>query len=205
MMTAPPLDLGAMPARRRLITIDERVVRSSVDTVFDIVRAVESWPKHLGHYRSVELRDRRSDGGGVVTMRARRPFGPLGWPVWWVAEMQVTTTPARPTIRFRHIDGITRGMEVEWSFTPDPGALAPQRALVATFVRIVHAWDGPRWPLIGGVAATGVIGPIFIHGIASRTLAGLARVAERNAADGGTGQRGDAMAGGRGDRAEVQG
>ena len=36
-----------------------------------------------------------------------------------------------------------------------------------------------RWPLIGVFAATAVIGPVFIHGIASRTLAGLARVAER--------------------------
>jgi hypothetical protein len=32
--------------------------------------------------------------------------------------------------------------------------------------------------VIGEVAALGVIGPVFVHGIASRTLAGLARVAE---------------------------
>ena len=48
-----------------------------------------------------------------------------------------------------------------------------------THVRLLHVWDGPRWPLIGVVAATAVIGPIFIHGIASRTLAGLAAAAER--------------------------
>jgi len=34
-------------------------------------------------------------------------------------------------------------------------------------------------PVIGSVVATTIIGPIFIHGIASRTLAGLAAVAER--------------------------
>jgi hypothetical protein len=66
-------------------------------------------------------------------------------------------------------------MDVEWSFTPAEGR---------THVRVLHVWDGPRWPLIGVVAATNVIGPVFIHGIASRTLAGLARVAER--AGGGT-------------------
>jgi hypothetical protein len=33
--------------------------------------------------------------------------------------------------------------------------------------------------LIGGFAATKVIGPVFVHGIASRTLAGLAAAAER--------------------------
>jgi hypothetical protein len=48
-------------------------------------------------------------------------------------------------------------------------------------VRIVHVWNGPRWPIIGRLAAVGVIGPIFVHGIASRTLAGLATAAERAA------------------------
>jgi hypothetical protein len=81
---------------------------------------------------------------------------------------------ATPAIRFRHIGGITTGMDVEWSFTPADGG---------TLVRVVHVWDGPRWPFIGIFAATNVIGPVFIHGIASRTLAGLARVAER---EGGT-------------------
>jgi hypothetical protein len=35
-------------------------------------------------------------------------------------------------------------------------------------------------PVIGGPLATLLIGPVFIHGIASRTLAGLARAAERS-------------------------
>jgi hypothetical protein len=77
----------------------------------------------------------------------------------------------RPAVRFRHIGGITTGMDVEWQFEP--------RA-EGTWVRVVHVWDGPRWPLIGIVAATVVIGPVFIHGVASRTLAGLAAVAERS-------------------------
>jgi hypothetical protein len=46
-------------------------------------------------------------------------------------------------------------------------------------VRIVHHWRGPGWPLIGALAADLVIGPVFIHGIASRTLAGVKRRAER--------------------------
>jgi hypothetical protein len=43
---------------------------------------------------------------------------------------------------------------------------------------IVHTWDGPGWPLVGRLAAKLVIGPVFIHGIASRTLAGIKRAAE---------------------------
>jgi hypothetical protein len=101
-------------------------------------------------------------------MSASRLFGPVAWPTWWTSEMAVDD--ARPAIRFRHVRGITRGMEVEWSF-------AEQRDGV--HVRIVHSWNGPTWPLIGVTVARHVIGPVFIHGIANRTLAGLAAVAER--------------------------
>jgi hypothetical protein len=45
-------------------------------------------------------------------------------------------------------------------------------------VEIVHTWDGPAWPLVGRLAADLVIGPVFIHGIASRTLAGIKRAVE---------------------------
>jgi hypothetical protein len=45
-------------------------------------------------------------------------------------------------------------------------------------VTIVHDWTGPGWPLIGTLAASWVIGPVFIHGIASRTLAGIRRAVE---------------------------
>ena len=109
-----------------------------------------------------------ADGGGVVEMSANRPFGVANWPTWWLSEMAVDES--KPAVRFRHIGGVTREMDVEWSLTPSDGG---------THVRLVHVWDGPRWPLIGGFAATAVIGPVFIHGIASRTLAGLAKAAER--------------------------
>ena len=72
-----------------------------------------------------------------------------------------------PLMRFRHVGGITtrHGRGVGVHAQADGG----------TRVRIVHVWDGPalaahRRPF----AATAVIGPVFVHGIASRTLAGLA-------------------------------
>jgi hypothetical protein len=42
----------------------------------------------------------------------------------------------------------------------------------------VHQWSGPGWPVVGRIAAELVIGPVFVHGIASRTLAGIARHVE---------------------------
>ena len=175
-MDPAPFDLGPMPEGRRLRTVDEAIVRAPPGRIAALARDVERWPTHLAHYRYVRFRERRGDGGGVVEMSANRPFGPLNWPTWWLSQMSIPAAlgDGEPAIRFRHIGGITTGMDVEWSFerTPD-GA--------GTRVRIVHVWDGPRWPVVGPAAATWVIGPVFVHGIASRTLAGLAAVAERGA------------------------
>lgn len=189
-MTATPdatAPLGPMPADRLLTTVDELVVRAPAETIFELARDVERWPDHLPHYRYVRFRERADDGGGIVEMSANRPFGPLNWPTWWLSVMRVrggvastrdesgsgvAGSAAAPAVRFRHIGGITTRMDVEWTFTP---------VSAGTLVRIVHVWDGPRWPLIGKFAATVVIGPVFVHGIASRTLAGLGREAERRA------------------------
>jgi ribosome-associated toxin RatA of RatAB toxin-antitoxin module len=156
-----------------MMTVDETVVRAPLRTLFPIVRDVEQWPAHLAHYRWVRFRQRTTDGGGIVEMAAIRPFGPFGWPTWWLSQMQVVDASSRaPAIRFRHIGGVTTGMDVEWRLTARADG---------TRVTLVHAWDGPDWPLIGVFAARAIIGPVFVHGIASRTLAGLARIAEREA------------------------
>lgn len=168
-----PISLGAVPAGRVMETTDERIVRAPAREVFEVVRRVEEWPAHLTHYRFVRMRERASDGGGVVEMSANRPFGVFDWPTWWLSTMAVDHE--RPAVRFRHIGGITTGMDVEWSFADHADG---------THVRLIHVWDGPRWPLIHGVAARMVIGPVFIHGIASRTLEGLARVAEERVSAG---------------------
>ena len=171
----PAFSLGRMPSGRAMETLDERRVRAGADAVFGIVRDVERWPALLPHYRHVRFRARGDDGGGLVEMSANRPFGPLNWPTWWLSEMEVDAS--RPAVRFRHVAGITRDMDVEWAFEPAGGD---------THVRLLHVWDGPRWPVIGAVAATAVIGPVFIHGIASRTLEGLARHAESRAGNNGS-------------------
>lgn len=167
-----PFTLGPMPAAAIMRTVDQRVVRAPAVAIFALARDVERWPVLLPHYRAVRFVERTSDGGGVVTMEADRPFGPFGWPTSWTSEMQVHDAPGEaPWIRFRHVRGVTRRMEVLWAFREDRGA-------ATTTVTILHLWNGPDWPLIGAWAARDVIGPVFVHGIASRTLAGLARVAE---------------------------
>jgi ribosome-associated toxin RatA of RatAB toxin-antitoxin module len=153
-----------------VITVDRRMVAAPPARVFGAAKQVERWPEWLPHYRWVRFLERVGEGG-VVEMAAWRPFGPLRYPTWWVSEMWVEVEP--PRIRFRHVRGITRGMDVAWDFEP-----AAEGALVT----ITHRWRGPAWPLVGAAAANLVIGPVFIHGIASRTLAGIARQAEGGSA-----------------------
>ncbi len=167
-----PLDLGPMPTGRRMTTLDELLVHAPLDRVFALAADVERWPSLLAHYRYVRYVDRRADGGGIVDMSAYRPFGLVQWPTWWRSLMRVHRPGGTnaPSVRFTHVGGVTTGMEVEWTF---------QETSRGTLVRILHVWDGPRVPVLGELAASLVIGPVFVHGIASRTLAGLGAAAER--------------------------
>ena len=167
-----PIHLGPMPRDRRMITVDERTIRAPLDAIFSLASDVERWPALLPHYRFVRFRGRTKDRGGLVDMSAARPFGPMPWPTRWTSLMSVhgAANGDGPTIRFRHVGGVTTGMDVVWTFDSSGDE---------TRVRIIHVWNGPRWPLIGAIAARAVIGPVFVHGIASRTLAGLATEAER--------------------------
>jgi ribosome-associated toxin RatA of RatAB toxin-antitoxin module len=147
-------------------TVDRIWIAAPIDRVLGVAVDVERWPEFLPHYRWVRVLH-RTGTGGTVEMAAWRPFGVFRYPTWWVSEMEVL--PRRPAVRYRHVDGITRGMDVEWRLEQRDGLVE---------VTIVHEWAGPHWPLVGRLAADWVIGPIFIHGIGSRTLAGVKRKAE---------------------------
>ena len=119
----------------------------------------------MPHYRYVRVL--ALDGATrTVEMAARHGFVPLRWTAEQVND------PLRPHIAFRHVKGPTRGMDVEWIFTPLDDA--------HTRVRIVH-----RLAFIFPVAADFfgkyVVSDIFIHGVASKTLAHMKRLAESGA------------------------
>lgn len=155
-------------------TVDRITIHAPLANVVRLATDVERWPEILPHYRWVRMLERRADGGRVE-MAAWRPFGPaLRYPTWWVSEMRVGSENGSPVIRYRHVDGITRGMDVRWGLKALNGN--------GVAVEIVHEWNGPTWPIIGGLAARMVIGPVFVHGIASRTLAGICRHAEAQCA-----------------------
>ena len=147
-------------------TVDEQWFAAPPARVFALAADVERWPERLAHYRYVRFESRAGDRG-VVAMSAYRPFGPLGWPTWWTSDMAIDRD--RHEVRYRHIRGVTTGMDVVWRLVPARGG---------TLVTLVHEWDGPPWGPLRRPAAEWVIGPVFVHGIASRTLAGLARHCE---------------------------
>ncbi len=152
-------------------TVDEDVARAPADLCFEIAGDVERWPDILPHYRWVRFHRKDAFASGLVEMAAWRPFPLVRYPTWWVSEME-NDSGARE-IRYRHVDGITAGMDVRWQVREaDP---------TRTHLRIVHEWDGPSWPVIRSIAANAVIGPVFVSHIAGRTLAGIVREAERRA------------------------
>lgn len=168
-------------------TQNEIVVDAPTGRTFRAAADVERWPEILPHYRWVTFHRKDGFGRGRVEMAAHRYFGPVPYPTWWVSEMEAD--PESGAVRYRHVDGITAGMDVEWRLTAvgsggEPGGGGPTRVVV------VHEWDGPGWPLIGGFAAERVIGPHFIRVVADRTLAGI-----RDFVEGEGGARSDGTAG----------
>jgi uncharacterized membrane protein len=149
-------------------TVDRIRVHAPFARVFALASSVARWPTILPHYRWVRFLD-----DGLVEMAAWRPFGALKYPTWWVSEMTVDRPAGE--IRYHHVRGITRGMDVVWRLVEAADDVERGEGVDT---EIVHSWDGPRWPLVGRLAANFVIGPVFIHGIASRTLAGIKRAAE---------------------------
>jgi ribosome-associated toxin RatA of RatAB toxin-antitoxin module len=120
----------------------------------------------LPHYRSVRV---LAENGPARTVEMAARYG---WvPLHWTAEQ--TNDPHRPHIAFHHVAGPTRGMDVEWIFTP----LDVRR----TRVQIVHRLAF-QFPLAPDFFGKYVVSDIFIHGVASLTLAHMKRLAEAGAA-----------------------
>ncbi len=133
----------------------ERIVALAVDT--------QRWPIILPHYRWVTL----LSGGGdhkTVEMAARR--GRI--PVRWRATQDVERDGLTPVIRFVHVWGVTKGMDVAWTFESADGGVR---------VTIDHEFT-PPWPLVGRPIADHIIGPQFVGAIAGQTLETIKGIVE---------------------------
>ena len=136
-------------------TANTVLMQGELDHIVKLAAETERWPEILPHYRWVTI----LEGGGdhkTVEMAAKRDF----IPVKWRARQDVERDGPTPIIRFHHVGGVTKGMDVAWTFAPGPDGVA---------VTIDHDFD-PPWPVVGGVVAERIIGPQFVEAIAGKTL-----------------------------------
>lgn len=134
--------------------------------VFNLARGVERWDRLLPHYVRSRVVDRREDESLIVEFVARRMLIPiigLGLPVAWRAR--TWNEPATLRLRFRHVAGVTRGMDVTWRLVGTGGG-------TATALTIEHEFA----PGVPGLA--GFVDRWFTRAIAGRTLVTFKALAE---------------------------
>jgi ribosome-associated toxin RatA of RatAB toxin-antitoxin module len=139
-------------------------IQGDIEAIFAVASAVEHWPQLLPHYRWVKILS-ASENERLVEMAAHRD----GFPVHWVARQQLDR--ARHRIHFTHVRGISRGMQVTWFLEAAPPVV---------HVSIVHDLT-LHWPLIGSFMANYIIGKVFVHNIATKTLWTIKEYIEKSA------------------------
>ena len=142
------------------------------DLVFALARDTERWEQLLPHYVRSRAAGPRVGGAIVLDFVARRPLVPilgLGLAVAW--RSRTWSEPATRRLRFVHVAGATRGMDVTWRIEPRGGPAGD-----ATRVTIEHDF-APRVP---GFAR--FVDRAFTRPIAGRTLATFKSIAEAVAA-----------------------
>jgi ribosome-associated toxin RatA of RatAB toxin-antitoxin module len=144
-------------------------IEAPAELVFGLAHRVERWEAVLPHYLRSRIVERRLDGSLVVEFVARRPVlgvAGLGFPVVWRAR--TWNDPAARRLRFVHVAGPTKGMDVTWRIETTPSGCR---------VSIEHDFD-PRLP---GFAT--FVDRWFTRPIAGRTLATFKVLAETLADD----------------------
>jgi len=106
----------------------------------------------------------RRDGLITAEMAARHK----GLPLWWRTNLR--PLPEQRRIEFTHIGGITKGMEVYWSFSPNDDEEIWD-------VEIHHEFH-PQWPLPGPWFAERIIGELFVKQVAGKTLQRIKEIVE---------------------------
>ena len=139
------------------------IMRAPRMTIFETAANLELWPSILPHYRYIRYLE-RSPERNLVIMAARR--GPI--PISWTSEQFIDRDKLE--VRFHHLKAFTKGMDVVWTFTEIPDGVR---------VEIVHHMRF-RIRALGPIAEP-IIGNVFIHPVASRTLRCMKQFLESSA------------------------
>ena len=161
---------------RATVAID---IKAPAALVFALSSRVERWDALLPHYARSRIVERRADGSLLVEFVARRPLMGiigLGLPVIWRA--MTWNDPTRLELRFVHVAGPTRGMDVTWRIEAEG---------TDSRVSIEHVF-------LPGVPGFGAfVDRWFTRPIAGRTLATFKTLAEALADDRAPGPESDPL------------
>ena len=121
--------------------------------IYQLAADIQDWPALLPHYRYMRILE-RSEKHKLADFGASRD----GFPVQWRAKQELF--PEERRITFTHVGGVTKGMWVEWRLEHRGNSVR---------VTIDHELTYPI-PLLGPLFARYIVGGLFVHNIANKTL-----------------------------------
>jgi len=123
------------------------------DHIYQLAANIQDWPALLPHYQFMHIIE-QSETHKVADFGASRD----GFPCRWRARQELF--PAEGRITYKHIAGITKGMAVEWRLIKQGDSVA---------VTIDHDLTY-SFPVLGDLFAKYIVGDLFVHNIAGKTL-----------------------------------
>lgn len=145
-------------------SVNEITIRAPVERIMEYAFDLPRWPSYLPHYRWVKILQTKGDRQ-TVEMACWRTGIPLKW------RSHLWVLPAERKMRFLHIAGPARGMDVEW-------LLQPEGETVRVTIRHELALEVP---IIKSALGQWIVGEFFVGAVAGRTLAWLKKTVEESA------------------------
>lgn len=144
--------------------VNEIVIRGTREQVQALAFDLPAWPSFLPHYRWVKVLAQEGDRK-TVEMACWRTGIPLRWRSYlWVL-------PGEGRMRFQHVAGPARGMDVEWRVVQEGDQ-----------VRVtIHHDLALQVPLVRTALGRWIVGEVLVRAVARKTLAHLKLAVERGA------------------------
>jgi ribosome-associated toxin RatA of RatAB toxin-antitoxin module len=143
-------------------SVNEVRIRGSAARVVELAFDLPRWPSFLPHYRWVTVLAEEGDRK-TVEMACWRGFIPLRW------RSHLWVMPEAGRMRFLHIAGPARGMDVEWEVRQEGEEV---------YVAIRHDL-ALQVPLVRTPIGRWIVAEVFVKAVAGRTLACLKRAVEQ--------------------------
>lgn len=141
--------------------VNEIRIRGTIAQVQALAFDLPRWPSFLPHYRWVTVLATEGERQ-TVEMACWRTGIPLRW------RSHLWVLPEEGRMRFLHIAGPARGMEVEWILEQQ-----------GEHVRVTIRHDlSLKVPVVRSALGQWVVGEVFVGAVAGRTLQWLKRAVE---------------------------